>query len=149
MQGRVRDPRAGYAQSLGVLREAKACGVLTKSSIMLGLGETHDEIVDTLLDLRDAGEQYSICWLARALHMLHGCAFAAWLGQRDTAGPPAPTCAREVAQSEAETLCAGVDIVTFGQYLQPTPQHLPVKEFVTPEQFEDWRRYGEEEIGFR
>ena len=54
-QRRVRDARAGYDQSLEVLREAKSCGVYTKSSIMLGLGETDDEIIDTLLDLRDAG----------------------------------------------------------------------------------------------
>lgn len=45
--------------------------------------------------------------------------------------------------------CAGVDILTFGQYLQPTPKHLEVTEFVTPEKFEHWRRYGEEVIGFR
>ena len=43
----------------------------------------------------------------------------------------------------------GVDILTFGQYLQPTPKHLEVTEFVTPEKFEHWRRYGEEVIGFR
>lgn len=97
LQKRVRDPRAGYLQSLSVLREAKACGVYTKSSIMLGLGETDDEIIDTLYDLRDAG----------------------------------------------------VDIVTFGQYLQPTPQHLEVVEFVTPEKFEHWRKFGEETVGFR
>ena len=44
---------------------------------------------------------------------------------------------------------AGVDIVTFGQYLQPTPKHLAVKEMVTPEKFEHWRKYGEDVIGFR
>jgi lipoic acid synthetase len=44
---------------------------------------------------------------------------------------------------------AGVDIFTLGQYLQPTPQHLPVKEFVTPEKFDYWKKVGEEEIGFR
>lgn len=44
---------------------------------------------------------------------------------------------------------AGVDILTFGQYLQPTPLHLSVKEYVTPEKFEHWRKYGEEVIGFR
>ena len=80
-----------------MLRAAKACGVYTKSSIMLGLGETDDEIIDTLVDLRDCG----------------------------------------------------VDIVTFGQYLQPTPRHLEVQEFVPPEKFEHWRRYGEQELGFR
>ena len=97
LQRRVRDGRANYLQSLEVLRAAKACGVYTKTSIMLGLGETDDEIVDTLVDLRDCG----------------------------------------------------VDIVTFGQYLQPTPRHLPVQEFVTPEKFEQWRVYGERELGFR
>ena len=98
LQRRVRDPRAGYVQSLEVLRIAKTCGsVYTKSSIMLGLGETDDQIIDTMYDLRDAG----------------------------------------------------VDILTFGQYLQPTPRHLPVEEFVTPEKFEYWRRFGEETVGFR
>ena len=44
---------------------------------------------------------------------------------------------------------AGVDILTFGQYLQPTPLHLSVKEYVTPEKFEHWREYGENVVGFR
>ena len=43
----------------------------------------------------------------------------------------------------------GVDILTFGQYLQPTPLHLSVKDYVTPENFEYWRRGGEELVGFR
>lgn len=50
------------------------------------------------------------------------------------------------------SVCAwsqGVDILTFGQYLQPTPLHLPVKEHVTPEQFEYWRKFGEDVVGFR
>lgn len=55
LQRRVRDARAGYVQSMDVLRAAKECGVYTKSSIMLGLGEEDDEIIDTMLDLRDAG----------------------------------------------------------------------------------------------
>lgn len=97
LQRRVRDPRANYIQSMDVLRAAKETGVYTKSSIMLGLGETDDQVVDTLYDLRDAG----------------------------------------------------VDIVTFGQYLQPTPKHLDVVEFVTPEKFEYWRKFGEDVVGFR
>jgi lipoic acid synthetase len=48
----VRDPRAGYLQTLSVLRAAKEVGVYTKSSIMLGLGETEDEIIDTMFDLK-------------------------------------------------------------------------------------------------
>jgi lipoic acid synthetase len=85
----VRDPRAGYEQTLAVLAAAKAHrpAVLTKSSLMLGLGESDEEIVQTLRDLR----------------------------------------------------AAGVDIVTLGQYLQPTAHHLPVERFVTPAQFDAYR----------
>lgn len=43
----------------------------------------------------------------------------------------------------------GVDIVTFGQYLQPTPLHLAVKEFLPPSKFEHWRKFAEDVIGFR
>jgi lipoic acid synthetase len=97
LQKRVRDPRANYLQTLQVLQAAKSVGVYTKSSIMLGLGETDDEIIDTMLDLK----------------------------------------------------AVGVDIFTLGQYLQPTPHHLPVVEFVPPEKFEHWRKYGQEVVGFR
>ena len=88
----VRDPRAGYERTLEVLRHAKhhRRTVLTKSSLMLGLGETDEEIEATLRDLR----------------------------------------------------AAGVDIVTLGQYLRPTVNHLPVERFVTPEQFDGLRRYA-------
>lgn len=57
VQSRVRDSRAGYVQSLEVLKAAKACGVFTKSSLMLGLGEEDSEVIDAMLDLRDAGKQ--------------------------------------------------------------------------------------------
>ena len=99
LQKPVRDARAGYEQTLEVLRTAKraAAGpLLTKSSIMLGLGETDDELRQAMADLR----------------------------------------------------AAGVDILTLGQYLQPTPAHLPVKEFVPPERFDAWRAEGEA-LGFR
>jgi lipoyl synthase len=93
----VRDPRAGYEQTLAVLEHAKRHrpDVLTKTSLMLGLGETDTEIVEALEDLK----------------------------------------ARRV------------DIVTFGQYLRPTPNHLPVERFVTPEEFAEYRRIGLE-MGF-
>jgi len=96
---RVRDRRAGYTQSLNVLAHVKTANpnALTKTSIMLGLGETDDEIQTTLEDLR----------------------------KND------------------------VDVVTFGQYLQPSRRHLPVKEYVTPEKFEEWRVVAEEELGFK
>ena len=89
---KVRDARAGYRQTLDVLAFAKRhrADVLTKSSLMLGLGETDDEIVAALDDLRRAA----------------------------------------------------VDVVTFGQYLRPTPNHLPVERYVTPEQFERYRQLG-------
>jgi lipoic acid synthetase len=85
----VRDPRAGYEQTLAVLAHAKRHrpSVLTKSSLMLGLGETDEEIAATLGDLR----------------------------------------------------AAQVDIVTLGQYLRPTLNHLPVERFVTPAEFDRYR----------
>jgi lipoyl synthase len=85
----VRDPRAGYEQTLAVLAHAKRHRpeVLTKSSLMLGLGETDEEIGATLLDLRRAQ----------------------------------------------------VDIVTLGQYLRPTLNHLPVQRYVTPQEFDRYR----------
>jgi len=89
--------QAQYDRSLAVLKYLKEQGLpRTKSGIMLGLGETEAEVIESLEDLRKAD----------------------------------------------------VDIVTLGQYLQPTPKHLPVKEFVTPEQFEKYKELGLE-MGFR
>ena len=99
LQIRVRDSRAGYQQTMDVLKKAKDVRpeVLTKTSVMLGLGEHKDEVDELLHDLR-----------------------------------------RE----------ADVDVVTFGQYLQPTPLHLSVKEYVTPEDFAMWQRKAEA-LGYR
>ena len=88
--------QAKYDRSLEVLRLLKEGGRRTKSGIMLGLGETEDEVIQTMDDLRSVG----------------------------------------------------VDIMTIGQYLQPTPKHLPVKEFITPEQFAKYKKIGLEK-GFR
>ncbi|KAK4279520.1 hypothetical protein QN277_011292 [Acacia crassicarpa] len=98
LQRIVRDPRAGYEQSFSVLKHAKHSkeGMITKTSIMLGLGESDDEVKEAMADLRSID----------------------------------------------------VDILTLGQYLQPTPLHLTVKEHVTPEKFAFWKGYGES-IGFR
>ena len=97
LQAFVRDPRANYKQSMDVLIRAKECtdGVLTKTSLMLGLGESNDEIHETLHDLRQNS----------------------------------------------------VDVVTFGQYMQPTKRHLKVKEYVTPEKFNYWGKVGTD-MGF-
>ena len=94
---KVRDARASYEQSLLVLKKIKDMNSLiyTKSSIMLGLGETEEEIIQTMRDLRSVG----------------------------------------------------VNILTMGQYLQPTPKHLPVIEYVTPEKF-NWIREIAEQMGF-
>ena len=88
----VRDPRAGYEQTLAVLAHAKAHRpeVLTKTSLMLGLGETEPEIRQCMDDLR----------------------------------------------------AANVDILTFGQYLQPTANHYPIQRYVTPGEFEQYRHWG-------
>ena len=95
---RVRDRRANYKQSMEVLRyvDSLNTGCLTKTSLMLGLGETDDDIRQTLRDLREVN----------------------------------------------------CDVVTFGQYLQPTKAHLPVKEYVTPEKFEEWQKEAEG-MGFK
>ena len=88
----VRDPRASYSQTLAVLAHAKQHRptVLTKTSLMLGLGETDQEIARCMDDLR----------------------------------------------------AANVDILTLGQYLQPTSNHQPIERYVTPEQFEMYRQWG-------
>ena len=88
----VRDPRAGYDQTIRVLAHAKRhrADVLTKTSLMLGLGETEAEIVQTMDDLR----------------------------------------------------AANVDILTMGQYLRPTKNHLAIERYVTPEQFNQYRQWG-------
>jgi lipoic acid synthetase len=85
----VRDPRAGYERTLGVLDEARRyrTDILTKTSLMLGLGETDAEIDATMADLRSVG----------------------------------------------------VDLLTLGQYLRPTPNHLPVERYVTPAEFDAYR----------
>ena len=88
----VRDPRASYEQTMQVLAHAKQhrASVLTKSSLMLGLGETDEEIKQTMDDLR----------------------------------------------------AANVDILTLGQYLRPTPNHLEIQRWVTPEQFAEYREWA-------
>lgn len=88
----VRDPRAGYRQTIDLLAYAKRHNpeVLTKTSLMVGLGETFEEIEKTMDDLREAN----------------------------------------------------VDILTLGQYLQPTRNHLAVERFVSPEEFNQYRQIG-------
>jgi len=97
LQGVVR-PSARYARSLSVLRMAKelAGGVLTKSGMMLGLGESWEEIVRIMTDLREVD----------------------------------------------------CDILTIGQYLRPSPQHLPLVKYYAPEEFAELKRIGAG-MGFR
>ena len=86
----VRDFRADYQKSLSVLKTIKEQNsrIFTKSSLMLGLGETEDEVIEAAKDLR----------------------------KND------------------------VDIITLGQYLQPSRRHLPLKEFIPPEKFELYKK---------
>ena len=88
--------QAKYDRSLNTLRFLYEGGIKTKSGIMLGLGETEDEVIETMRDLRKVG----------------------------------------------------VQIVTIGQYLQPTKKHLPVFEYITPEQFKKYEEIGNS-LGFR
>ena len=84
-------PQASYARSLSVLARAADAGLTAKSSLIAGMGETDDEIVQTLADLRSAG----------------------------------------------------ADIVTIGQYLRPSPRHLPVARWWAPDDFVRWKQAGE------
>jgi len=88
--------QAKYDRSLEVLFRLKKGGMRTKSGVMLGLGETEQEVIETMQDLR----------------------------------------------------AVQVDILTLGQYLQPTPKHLPVAEFIEPEQFAYYQKIGLD-MGFR
>ena len=90
LQRRVR-PSAGYARSLSVLARANKENFITKTSLMVGLGEQESEIDECLVDLA----------------------------------------------------AIGCDIVTIGQYLRPSPQHLPIKKWVNPIAFERWKNIGE------
>ncbi|TQV85438.1 lipoyl synthase [Aliikangiella coralliicola] len=94
----VRDPRASYETTMDLLAHSKKYrpDILTKTSLMLGLGETDEEIMETMEDLRKIN----------------------------------------------------LDIVTFGQYLRPTPNHLPVERYVSPADFDKYRQWGLE-LGFK
>ena len=97
LHGRIR-PAFGYHRSLDVLRIAKRLRAdqVTKSNLILGMGERPDEIPGAMRDLRDAG----------------------------------------------------TDLLTIGQYLQPTANHLPVDRWVTPDEFAGHARFGEDQLGF-
>jgi len=94
----VRDPRASYETTLKLLEHAKQYrpDILTKTSLMLGLGETDDEIKETMQDLK----------------------------------------------------AIGLDIVTLGQYLRPTANHLAIERYVKPAEFDEYRRWGLD-LGFK
>lgn len=97
LQSAVRDQRANFKQSLDVLMMAKdyaSAGTLTKTSIMLGCGETPDQVVSTMEKVR----------------------------------------------------AAGVDVMTFGQYMRPSKRHMPVSEYITPAAFERYRALGMEMV---
>ena len=95
--GRIRyvRPQAVYERSLELLERSKNNGLLTKTGIMVGLGESFDEIIDTLKNLKSIN----------------------------------------------------CDIVTIGQYLQPTIDHIPVSKYYHPTEFESLKQYGENVIG--
>lgn len=85
-------PQASYERSLEVLQLASQAGMVAKSGLMLGLGESDEELREALVDLRQVGH---------------------------------------------------VSILTLGQYLRPTPQHLEVQRYVPPQEFEQWGKFAE------
>jgi len=92
-------PGGRYWRSISFLGAVKRldAGMLTKTGIILGMGEEADEVRQAMVDLREAS----------------------------------------------------VDILTLGQYLRPSPMHIPVARWVTPEEFQEWKQVGEQELGFR
>ena len=92
----VRDPRAGYNQTLQILEYTRNKGFITKSGMMLGLGETYEEVEQAMIDLYNSG----------------------------------------------------IEILTLGQYLRPTKNHLPVKEYITPQKFQEYEFLGHQ-IGLK
>ncbi|MCH7789894.1 MAG: lipoyl synthase [Acidobacteria bacterium] len=88
-------PSAGYARSLAVLARAKSAELVTKSSLIVGMGESFDEVVGAMADLA----------------------------------------------------AVGTDIVTVGQYLRPSPGHIPVSRWWAPDEFERLKQIGEDELG--
>lgn len=100
LQSVVRDHRANFKQSIDVLMMTKdyaPAGTLTKTSIMLGCGETPDQVVRTMEKVR----------------------------------------------------AAGVDVITFGQYMRPSKRHMPVSEYITPDAFVKYRILGTEMVCFQ
>ena len=97
LQRKIRDPRCSFEHSLQTLTEARRCmpQVVTKSSLMLGLGETHAEIIEAMEELRSAE----------------------------------------------------VEILTLGQYLRPSPNHAPVRDFIEPQAFMELAEIGKS-MGF-
>lgn len=83
----INRPRSNYSRSLAVLKKAKDSSIVTKSGLMIGLGETEDDLNRTFQDLRRAG----------------------------------------------------CDLLTIGQYLQPTRAHAPVEKYYTPQEFDRWK----------
>jgi lipoyl synthase len=94
LQSRVRDHRANWKQSLLVLQKAKEYNprLVTKTSIMLGVGETKDDLMKAITDIRSAG----------------------------------------------------IDVLTFGQYLRPSKRHMPVDRYIPPEEFNEWKKVAED-----
>ena len=163
LQGLVRDRRANFEQSLSVLRMAKQMappGLYTKTSIMLGCGETPEQVssgppVPPPLAPPEQGQKnhgcYSdICFKKRdSLCWLIPTASDVALPERE-ADVPHPFLHTELVAQVFRTMEkvreAGVDVMTFGQYMRPSRKHMPVSEYVTPEAFDDWGKVGEEMV---
>lgn len=106
-------PQAKYDRSIELLRRCKEAGLVTKTGIMVGIGERDEEVTQLMKDVIEGGR-------------------------------PATTHPDTIQRGAGES----VDILTIGQYLQPTRNHLPISRWVTPEQFKAWKAEGEA-IGFR
>ena len=162
LQSVVRDRRANWEQSLATLRAAKGLGArVTKTSIMLGCGESADEVLEALRLLRENLASSTFpqrCCACRSCFSSSPQGFfpvCRHTGQKmECFGATVLILTRMqrwfacfwleiLSISYVIVACAGVDVVTLGQYMRPTKRHMAVAEYVTPEAFARYQQYAE------
>lgn len=146
-------PQAKWERSLELLRRAKAQGLTTKTGIMVGIGETEEEIETLMHEVVEKTAVPGVSADNPQTNRPIGPPPAVDAGVISPTPEPAPAAGQRIAEvAYPAATYPGVhetcDILTVGQYLQPTRDHLPISRWVTPEQFEAYKIRGEA-IGFR
>ncbi|MFN0131844.1 MAG: lipoyl synthase [Phycisphaerales bacterium] len=133
-------PSAKFDRSLELLRRVKEQGLVAKTGIMVGIGERDDEVMELMAEVQEATRTPT--WQSGKV--------AEWPSEGPVPCAPAIPDGRHFATSSLDHLAtaASCDILTIGQYLQPTRNHLPIDRWVTPEQFAAFKAEGLS-IGFK